>query len=217
VADEIGIRRVLVPWSPGLTSAFGLLVADVTIDLVRTVLQDLTDETLDADRIAWLSGEWRRAAAENGLEEGTYRVEVGLDLRYRGQAFELTVWGEAAPRPAADLREAFEALHRERYGYSRARLPVESVNYRIRLVQDMDGGPIAARYPAAEDRRERGEIFIGGAAREATFAARAGLAAGVAIEGPAVIEEATATTLVPPGWRATVTAEGDLLLERSAA
>ena len=217
VAEEVGIRTVLVPWAPGLTSAFGLLVADVTVDLVRTVLQDLTDETLDATRVASLAEEWRAAAAAHGLDDGRYRVEIGVDLRYRGQAFELTVWGDDRPRDAAALREAFEGLHRQRYGYSRARLPVEAVNYRVRLVEEVGDVAMAPAYEGVAAPAERGEIFIAGAPREAVFLSRAGLGTGAAIEGPAVIEEDTATTLVPPGWRAQVTPAGDLLLQRGDA
>lgn len=215
VAAEIGIARVLIPWSPGLTSAFGLLVADVTINLVRTILEPLSDATLDAARLSDLRAAWTEAATAHGLTEGSFAVEIGLDLRYRGQAFELTVWGDDAPRSAADLRDGFDVLHLQRYGYTRAALPVEAVSIRTRLVEPTSAEMMTARYEGEASAPETRRIVCRGRAHEAAFVAREGLRAGERIAGPAVIEEATATTLVPPGWIATVTEAGDLLLERS--
>ena len=217
VADEIGIRKVLVPWSPGLASAFGLMVADTTIDLVQTDLQPLGDAALDSARVAQLSDLCTRAAAEHGLDPGSYSVEIGLDLRYRGQAFELTVWGEASPRSAAELRAAFEELHRQRYGYARAQLDVELVNYRARLVEPVDAAVATPEPPqAGEPAPERGEVFLNGEVHDALYLERAKLPRGYAVDGPAIIEEDTSTTVVPPGWRLCVTHCGDLLMERSA-
>ncbi len=217
VADEIGIQSVLVPWSPGLTSAFGLLVSDITIDLAQTDLQPLSDATLNQARVDSLGALAAKAAEEHGLDAGNYRVEVGVDLRYGGQAFELTVWGEAAPRSAEALRRDFEVLHEQRYGYSRERLPVQAVNYRIRLVEAMEHGVVTPSPAGAEAARETGEIFIAGGLHQASFIRREGLGVGEEVHGPAVIEEDTATTVVPPGWQARVTETGDLLLKRSAA
>ena len=189
VAAEIGIARVLIPWSPGLTSAFGLLVADVTIDLVRTILEPLSDATLDAARLSDLRAAWTEAATAHGLTEGGFAVEIGLDLRYRGQAFELTVWGDDAPRSAADLRDGFEVLHLQRYGYTRVALPVEAVSIRTRLVEPTSAEMMTARYEGEASAPETRRIVCRGRAHEAAFVAREGLRAGERIAGPAVIEE----------------------------
>ncbi|WP_420392976.1 hydantoinase/oxoprolinase family protein [Acuticoccus sp.] len=215
VAEEIGVRRVLVPWAPGLASAFGLLVADTTIDLVRTDLQVLSDATLDAARLAELNAWAGEAAAAHGLAGGEYTTEVGLDMRYRGQAFELTVWSEAEPRSADALRAAFEAAHLQRYGYARAALAVEAVNTRVRVTARAGPPPVTPRPNGAAADRDTGEVFIAGAARLATFVARDALGAGETVAGPAVIEEATATTVVPLGWTARMEPTGDLMLTRS--
>lgn len=219
VAEEIGITRVLVPWSPGLASAFGLLVADTVLDVAKTDLHLLSDHTLDAAHLASLQEMCASAAHSAGLGDGEYTTEIGLELRYAGQAFELPIWTDGKPKAAADLRAAFEKEHRTRYGYARSRLPVEVVNYRARVIRRIEGRivppePNASGAVAAS--AETGEIMVGGKTVAARFLARDGLRPGVREQGPAVVEEATATTLVPPGWAITCLPSGDLLLECEA-
>ncbi len=217
VAEEVGIGRVLVPWSPGLVSAFGLLVADLTVDLARTRIHQVDDGTLDAAVVGDLTRAGLEAAAAQGLDADACELRLALDLRYAGQAYELTVWIDDAPADADHIRDGFSAAHRRRYGYAREALPVEAVNYRVRVVQRLDDRIEPPAPPAvAEPVLERGEIGLAGERIVATFADRASLAPGFTLDGPAVIEEATATTLAPPGWRIEVLASGDLMLERSA-
>ncbi|MDF2231307.1 hydantoinase/oxoprolinase family protein [Albimonas sp. CAU 1670] len=216
VAEELGMTRVLVPWSPGLASAFGLLIADITLDAAQSELGPLGETTLDADRVAALVARARRMAEEGGLDPDACEVELGVDLRYAGQAFELTVRTPPAPMGAAALREAFEGLHRRRYGYARADLSVESTGWRITVRRPSTGEvrpPLpSGEGPAAETRT----ATIAGRRLDTTFLAREALAPGAEIEGPAVLEEPSSTTLVPPGWRARCLPTGDLLLERTA-
>jgi N-methylhydantoinase A len=218
VAEEVGIRRVLVPWAPGLVSAFGLLVADLTIDIARTRIHHTDDATLDAAKVDELERLGAEAAVEQGLDREACEVRLALDLRYAGQAYEFTVWFDEAPADAAAIREAFSAAHRRRYGYARDSLPVEAVNYRVRVVQRI-AARLAPSAPAEglEPRVERGPVSLGGATLDAAFAERASLPPGFVLDGPAVVEEETATTVVPPGWRLTVGAEGDLMIERTEA
>lgn len=213
VAEEIGIGRVLVPWSPGLTSAFGLLIADTVIDLAESDLQPLSDATLDRSRLDRLHARAREVAEANGLAAERYDVEVALDMRYAGQAFELSVRTSGEPSAAATLRELFEAEHRTRYGYARPSLPVEVVGYRLRILHRAEG-EVRPPLPNGEGRApEEAEVTIGGTPTLTTFVDRDSLAVGAALAGPVVVEEATATTLVPPGWRLSCLPTGDLLLE----
>jgi N-methylhydantoinase A len=217
VAEELGMSRVLVPWSPGLCSAFGLLVADTVVDLVATRLAPLSDVSFDAPALDRLGARCAEAARAHGLAKGSWQAEYGLDLRYAGQAFELTVWLPATPLGAAAIREAFEALHAERYGYRRASLAVEVVNERARVVRPAGAVPSPPAPPASPaPQPEHGTVRLLGQDRDAVFLPRAALPAGFTCDGPAVIEEASATTLVPEGWRLAVLPSGDLLLERGA-
>jgi N-methylhydantoinase A/oxoprolinase/acetone carboxylase beta subunit len=154
MADELEIGTVLVPGAGGVLSALGLAAADRREDQVRTVLA-----TVDRER------------GEPG---------VAYDLRYAGQAHELTV------RTDGDLREAFEALHQERYGYRDPEGDVELVTVRT-------------------TRREPGpEVALGDDHERDPVA------------GPLVVRLDGATVWVPEGWRGTWDADGTLRLERAA-
>jgi N-methylhydantoinase A len=124
LADELGITRILIPPASGVLSALGLAAADRRTQVQRTVMlrgDALTDGALDA--------------AIEELRPGGERVEVACDMRYRGQAHELTVRGV---RSAQELREAFESLHGERYGYRDDASDIELVTLRVTGV---DPGP----------------------------------------------------------------------------
>lgn len=117
VADEIGIETILVPVTGGVFSALGLAAADLRRDEVQTVL--LSEEELSGERLAGLIG-----AAD----------QVGWDLRYRGQSFELTVSDNSAD--PARLRELFETVHEERYGYADHSAEIELVSVRRRFITE---------------------------------------------------------------------------------
>ena len=107
-------------------------------------------------------------------------------------------------------------MHGRRYGYARKTLPVEAVNYRVQMTQRIDNRLLPpAPVDGAEPALSRGDIILGGGTESAVFADRASLPPGFAIDGPAVIEEPTATTLAPAGWRARVLDSGDLMVEKA--
>src|SRR5690606_17533928 len=96
VADEVGMRRVLVPWSPGIASAFGLLIADLIVDVVQARIEPLSDNSLDADSIEALRQQCLAEAEKLDLEPDSYDIQAGIDLRYTGQGFEITLWRDMA-------------------------------------------------------------------------------------------------------------------------
>ena len=203
IADELGMRRVLVPVASGVLSAFGLVVAERRRDLVGSVL--LTGDDLTSDRIAeavdrlaergrkefgglTADGGGRDAREggdcerrEGGLPAAEPEVRATYDLRYEGQAFELPVEGEPAPDPA-DLRRAFDRAHEDRYGYSDPDARLELVTVRV-----------AVALPGAEPRPAAWEGLPGDA-----------------VEGPRVVALPGSTLVVPEGWRAR--AEEDLVV-----
>jgi N-methylhydantoinase A/oxoprolinase/acetone carboxylase beta subunit len=131
LADELGITRILIPPASGVLSALGLAAADRRTQVQRTVMlrgDALTDRALDA-AISEL-----RPSGGAHPERGS-GVEIACDMRYRGQAHELTVRGV---RSAEELREAFESLHAERYGYRDDASDIELVTLRVTGV---DPGP----------------------------------------------------------------------------
>jgi N-methylhydantoinase A len=214
VAEELGIREVLIPWSPGLSSAFGLLIADTMIDITHSDTHYLGKRSLDEDRLRDLTARAAEAAVQNGLEEGCYTVQIGLDMRYAGQAFELTVSTDGRPTSAADLRRLFEDEHRTRYGYARAKLSVEVVSYRIRIVRANEA-QIETPLPSGEAHvPETISLTMSGCEVAATLVSREAMRQGTRLMGPAVIAEATSTTFVPPEWDAEMLRSGDLMLRR---
>jgi N-methylhydantoinase A len=148
IADELGMRRVLVPVASGVLSAFGLVVAERRRDLVESVL--LSGETLTTERIAEAVDRLVRRGREE-LRGGDAELRATYELRYEGQAFELPVDGEPRPDPA-ELRRAFDRAHEERYGYSDPDANLELVTIRV-----------AVALPGAEPRPASWEGFPGGA------------------------------------------------------
>ncbi len=226
---EIGVDRVLVPREPGLLSAVGTLVAGLRVDRAQTVLG--SDAVGDAATLATV---WRRLEEEAlaGLEEaGVAREECELrrrvDLRYRGQSFELTVdvpvSGEAAPEEDwKATRDRFAAAHLERYGYDRPGIVVELVSLRVE-----GHGPGAADLdellPGIDDGGEGEQGFDPGSfptramiwdgtGHEAPQIPRERLLPGQVVTGPLQIQEFSATTVVPPGAGVEVGSWGDLLI-----
>jgi N-methylhydantoinase A len=151
----------------------------------------------------------------------TVQWEHYLEMRYRGQGFELLAPVDLA-RLASDgapyVIDLFNQTHLTRYGTAPANEDVEVVT--LRLVAKVPGSHAVldqlenAARTATDPEVEEGTITYGGAFMSCRFAWRSSLPAGHVLDGLAIIEEPTATTLVPPGWRATVGAAGALILER---
>jgi N-methylhydantoinase A len=204
IAEELDMRTVLVPRASGVLSAVGLIAAERRRDLVESVL--LASDDLTTDAIA----EVVERLAERGREELSApdaAVRPGYDLRYAGQAFELTIDGDPRPDPG-HLREAFEAAHRERYGYADADGELELVTVRVAVAEEPTALPEGGRQKAEGRNRRR--------ARFAGEEVEAAVVRGVpeSVEGPAIVELEESTVVVPPGWVARAD-DGGLRMERS--
>ena len=207
IADELDMRRVLVPRASGVLSAVGLIASERRRDLVESVL--LSGDSLTRDAAAEAVD---RLAARGRDELGTSDADVRAtyDLRYAGQAFELSVPGDARPDPG-DLRGAFDSAHDERYGYSDPDAELELVTIRVAVV--LPGGELPARDSGGEskDLDAREAVFAG---ERATAAVRRGAPA-EPLDGPAIVELDEATLVVPPGWRCGEADDGTLVMERA--
>jgi N-methylhydantoinase A/oxoprolinase/acetone carboxylase beta subunit len=147
IADELGMRRVLVPVASGVLSALGLVVAERRRDLVESVL--LSADSLSTEQVASVV---QRLAARGREELGEDEPELRAtyDLRYEGQAFELQVPGDPEPDPE-ELRQAFDRAHEERYGYADSEAGLELVTVRVAVAL-----PGAEPRPAAWDGLQEG-------------------------------------------------------------
>ncbi len=212
LAQALRIPHVLVPAQPGALSAVGILLADTVRDFSRTVMLP-GDQAKSTGKILVELEE--QGAAELAAEGLIGEVERSVDLRYRGQGYELNVrYDTEAPERSI---ETFHRLHRQRYGFSDAARPVEIVNVRVRM--------IAASEPYEPERRavvtgDGGaalfagrEVWLEGRWRWTRFYKREMLEAGDAIAGPGMITEYTAATLVLPGCVARTDGLGNLVID----
>ncbi|MEJ7824329.1 MAG: hydantoinase/oxoprolinase family protein [Solirubrobacteraceae bacterium] len=209
IAGELGIATILCPRASGVLSALGLAAARRRATEQRSVLlgaDQLTDEALGHAR-----DELARAARDT-LAELDAEVEHAHDVRYRGQAHELTV-RDLSDGGVAALRDAFEELHEERYGYRDPDAPIELVA--VRTTASIAGPPIdlaAGARPPRWTRAHRDVVFDG--SPHDTQILRGEPPPGERIDGPAICELPEATLAVAPGWSGIVDDAGTIVLER---
>ncbi len=209
LSAALGIRRVIVPAHPGLLSAWGAASADVQRDYVRTVL--LVNPSPSQLRRVCTPLE-RAAHAElraEGVRAADCRIARSVDVRYRGQSYEI-----ALPL-SAPLAATFHAVHQRLYGYADVERPIEVVNIRVRAT-GRRARPRPRRFtPQPARQPEAHQVLWNGRWRRAVALGRVHLGTGAVVRGPAVIAEFSATTFVPPGWRATVHRAGHLVLSHA--
>ncbi|MDT8857818.1 hydantoinase/oxoprolinase family protein [Paracoccaceae bacterium Fryx2] len=212
LAEAIGMRRVLIPAAPGNVSASGLLSAEVRHDIVRTRVHPLDGadaDTLDAG-FAALVDEAAAALAVQGIGDADLQILRAVDLRYRGQAYELTLPLPAGPVDAATLAglaARFHSEHARVYGYALKHHAVEIVNLRVTgSSQPPDlpwpAQPGTAAAPAPVDHRQ---VLHGspGTATSWPVYRFTEIGAGACIAGPAIVEYPGSTCVILPGWTAT--------------
>jgi N-methylhydantoinase A len=223
LARDLGIPTVLVPPRPGILCALGLLAEDLRADAVRTWVGRLRPEALaglehgfrdlEAEAAAWLDRE--------RVPPDRRRLSRWLDLRYEGQNYELLVsvpdevWRD---RSVAPLARRFLEAHEETYGFAAEDEPIQVVNLRLvargipqppEIPRQEPVGPDAG--PALAGRRVVDFAEAGGPLNCPVYA-RAQLAAGNRLQGPAVVEQFDSTTLLLPGQDALVDELGVLVV-----
>jgi N-methylhydantoinase A len=162
----------------------------------------------------------RQQLEREGFAPEQQRLLRSLDLRYRGQAFELNI-------PAADtdlqldrIESDFHRQHRDTYGHANPQAAIELVNARL-TAYGLVPKPVAARHSApgaelASALDERRPVWFDGRAHDCPVWDRDRLPDGAELHGPAIVEEFGATTVVPPGWRGAMDSHGNLRFEREA-
>lgn len=216
LARELGTTPVLVPPSAGVLSALGLLTAPTVVEEARTRL-------VRADEVngRWLTGalaELEDTAHGRFTEQhtGVETVRCSVDLRYRGQAFELAVDVDPAAPGVDRLVADFHHRHRERYGWAEPDEPVEIVTLRVRLegpTPDLPLPPLPAGEGAAGAIVREQEIVVDGRRRACPVYDRSLLGARDAFAGPALVVGPDATCFVAAWQRAEVDGRGTLVLE----
>jgi N-methylhydantoinase A len=219
VARLLRIPRVLVPPSPGVLCALGLVVADVKAEWSRTWLR-LT-AALAGDELgrvfAELEAEAREWARRGGLPVEALRLSRSADLRYLRQNYELTLPVGTRPSPK-ELETKFHRLHRRVFGHASPGEPVELVTLRVaaRIPVPRRELTAAARPTGglAEARKGTRPVYFADAGGfvDCPIYERAKLPVGIVLEGPAVVEQLDCTTVIEEGQRATADRWGNLLI-----
>jgi N-methylhydantoinase A len=230
LARELSIPRLLVPPTPGILCALGMLVADLRHDLVRTHLAPHADLSAEAARAVLdpMREEAQRLLAADRVPEERRHIEMRVDMRYIGQSYELPIpLGSFDVADWAALGLAFHAEHRRRFGHSDPAAPVEIVSFAVTATglidtPELPRPPSGTREPSPEARSGTRRVYFetetpgGGEWLEAPVWRREALLAGNEIAGPAIVEEVSATTVLYPGDRARVDDIGSLIVEIGA-
>nr|WP_281349433.1 hypothetical protein [Nitratireductor arenosus] len=165
-----------------------------------------------AEKFDSLEENGRDYLRKEGFTDAEISFERFADFRYHGQEYVLTIPVPAGPVDLNAVRGSFDAAYERQYGHSSPDAVVEVANLRVAALGTLERpaipDPRATQPTAARGRK----VYFDGTEHETAIVNRSEIAAGETVEGPAIIEEATATTLLPPDWRAEVIAGGQLLL-----
>jgi N-methylhydantoinase A len=213
LADELYIRRVAVPVSPGTFCALGSVLSDFRLDYLTTVyarFHDIAEPTIEA----WYDDVHARArAALNDVmsEIATLRAVRTADVRYLGQGFHVSIPFECM----AELPENFRAEYRKLYGDRHDEAPMEVINFRATVV-GVTRKPLpkwSSAKSTAPTRSER-NVFLGGAWRACPVYRRDAMRPGWSARGPFLVDQADTTVVVTEGWEAEVDPLGNILLQK---
>jgi N-methylhydantoinase A len=215
IAEELGISRVVIPPQPGAFSAWGMLHADLRLDAVHPERCPLHAFTADDFRRAeeTLKTRLRARLAADGIAGASPTFERSLDLRHVGQQYAINVPLDG-PFDREAVRRAFDAEYRRLYGFSTATAVVEILNVRVDAVVAEEHRPQLASVDGDRPSPVRTiDSCFDGSAQPTPVFDRAAL--GVEpVPGPATVVELTSTTVVPPGWSASVDGSGSLIISR---
>jgi N-methylhydantoinase A len=215
IAEELGITEIVIPPMPGAFSAYGLLTADTRYDVTRTRLTRLGNTTLkDLQALLEpLREEARERLRRDGFADDDIHLQVFLDIRFVGQAFELTTPMPDAPKNLDEIATAFQAVYEERYAQSDTG-PSEIVSFRVVGLGTAPSVELPEHTGDATAKIETRMVSFDSDFMETIIHRREVLPVDTAMPGPAIIEEDGATTVVPPGFNATLDRFGILILRR---
>jgi len=223
LAERLRMPTVIVPHAAGVLSAFGLLGADVKHAFVKTDLQrqgafdwERINHTYDGFR-----AEARRRLRQDGVEPQRTTFKPSMDLRYRGQSFELELSVPDRALVAEDFADMAARFHREHlraYGHADPQEPLELVSVRLQALGALSKPnflpqPPAKRTPSPAGRRRVYFEAVGWC--DCPYYAREDVSYPAQLEGPAVVEGADSTVVLPPAWRLSVERYGHALLQRT--
>ena len=221
LARELGIAETIVPRFPGAFSAWGMLQTRIRQDYTEPYF--FLDVDLDGEAMAAalqaMESEGLASLAHEGVGEDRRSAEHAVDIRYAAQEYTLTVPLQDAAEPTHPdfvkiVAQRFADLHEARYGHANLGAPIEFVTLRTAAFGDL-GRPAPQEWPAKTSEQfthEVRQVVFDGEATDTVVVHRDDLFVGHHFDGPAVVNEATATTVVPPGYTVTVDPIGSLVI-----
>ncbi len=221
LAENLGIKTVLIPPNGGLLSAYGMLFADVVKDYSQTVLWKTDHHVEELHKQLEIGFETLLTQAVKDMKREGFAVDQllinrSLDMRYEGQSYELCI-----PYHSKEMNflPEFHAMHQQRFGYSRPDAVVEVVNLRLNAIGETEK-PKSKKAPLSNSdpskaRIKKGQVVFDGEKCPTEFYNRESLKPGNRVKGPAIITEFSTTTIVPPNSVADVDAYGNLILQES--
>ena len=216
LANDLGTKDVIIPVHPGAFSAWGMLQTDVRRDFKSTLYGswDGMEASDIGERFAVLEREGQKELVAEGVPAKHVNFQRAIDFRYHGQEYVLTIPVAHGPLDMAAVRQAFDGAYLRQYGHNNPEARAEMANVRVVAVGKLDRPPLPEPGPAEPAPVRRRTVYFSGEAMPTSIVQRSAIGSDTTISGPAIIEEETATILVPPGWQISTIAGGHLLLSR---
>jgi len=220
VARALDMNEVIVPLSPGILCAQGLVVSDLKEDFVVSarIVADHAGMQTVAKHVETLMRDATRWFAEEAIDAAQRELKLGFDMRYVGQNYELNVTLDGVPETfdCDDLKQRFFSAHEMNYGYFNPDDPVEIVNFRL-IARGQLPRPVQAKTERSQEAPvpvgQRTVYFEAEKEVEAVLFDRSVLKPGQVVVGPAVIDQLDSTTLVYPGDIAQVDDAFNIIIE----
>jgi len=213
IAESLDIRTVIIPRYSGVLSALGMLLADVKKDYSQTILVEasaLSEEDL-RDRFEPILVRARADLASEGFDASHIVLECSLDMRYRGQAYEIIVPFNA------DFRSEFDVRHERQYGYSNPARATEVVNLRVQAIGGSRKPPlpkVGPAIPRSVESSSKRPAYFGGESYQASVYRWELLTPGMFGSGPAIMASGQSTAVIPPHYSFTVDETGAVIATR---
>lgn len=222
LAEDLGMKRVIIPPFCSVFSAFGAVTSDVRHDYVQTVALSQASACVEKLQAVFadLESQALRQLAEEHVPADCIRIERAADLRYEGQSYELTipvqVNGKMTERDLEQVITDFHTWHSRIYAYGDPNEPVEFINLRLVAVGQVPKLGLRDRALAAlaqpRPKACRPVYFLAGSFLDTNIYERDEIQPGQSIGGPCLIEETTSTTVIPPGWSGRMDAFGNIVV-----
>lgn len=229
LAEELGIEKVIIPKSAGAFSAWGMLNTDIRHDASQTYIVPLekADRKVVGERFGELEARLTELLIDERVDAADMRFSRSMDMRYVGQEYFINVplsdESLADSWDKADLRQRFDTMYEAQYGHKNMAEQVELVNLRVvgigQLMRSNPGGVPQSEQASFESGVQEGATarsalaVFGSESYETVLIDRSEMVPGVVLEGPAIINEKSCTTVVPPGATVGMDSFGHLLIK----